>query len=135
MRSTRARSPTSSRAGSTRRRNGRAARWSMRELARELLASEDAWVVGGAVRDELLGRPVVDLDIACAEPERTARAYWKRSGGGVFPLSVTHGGWRVALDDGRTVDFTPLQGGSIEADLATRDFRINAIAEPLAGGD
>jgi tRNA nucleotidyltransferase/poly(A) polymerase len=107
----------------------------MRELAREILGGEEAWVVGGAVRDELLGRPVVDLDVACREPERAARAYARRSGSAVFPLSVQHGGWRVALDDGRTVDFVPLQGGSIEADLGTRDFAINAIAVPLAGGE
>jgi tRNA nucleotidyltransferase/poly(A) polymerase len=107
----------------------------MRELAREILSGEDAWVVGGAVRDELLGRPVLDLDIACSRPERAARAYAARGGGAVFPLSVQHGGWRVAVDDGRTVDFVPLQGGSIEADLGTRDFAINAIALPLAGGD
>jgi tRNA nucleotidyltransferase/poly(A) polymerase len=107
----------------------------MRELAQEILSGEEAWVVGGAVRDELLGRPVVDLDVACAEPERAARAYARRDGRGVFPLSIQHGGWRVALDDGRTVDFVPLQGDSIEADLGTRDFAINAIAVPLAGGD
>jgi tRNA nucleotidyltransferase/poly(A) polymerase len=107
----------------------------MAELAEELLRGEDAWVVGGAVRDELLGRPVLDLDIACREPERAARAYGARSGGAVFPLSVHHGGWRVALDEGRTVDFLPLQGSSIEADLGTRDFAINAIAVPLAGGE
>jgi hypothetical protein len=40
----------------------------------------------------------------------------------------------VALSEGRTVDFTPLHG-SIEDDLATRDFTINAIARPLAGGE
>jgi hypothetical protein len=107
----------------------------MRELAREVLAGEEAWVVGGAVRDELLGRPVVDLDVACRDPERAARAFARRSGGAVFPLSVHHGGWRVALGEGRTVDFTPLHGGSIEADLATRDFTVNAIAVPLAGGE
>ena len=107
----------------------------MRELARELLAGEEAWVVGGAVRDELLGRPLIDLDVVCHAPERTARAYGRSSGGAVFPLSTEHGGWRVALEDGRTVDFVPLQGGSIEADLGTRDFSINAIAVPLAGGD
>jgi tRNA nucleotidyltransferase/poly(A) polymerase len=107
----------------------------MAELAEEILRGEDAWVVGGAVRDELLGRPVLDLDIACEDPERAARAYGVRSGGAVFPLSVHHGGWRVALDDGRTVDFLPIQGGSIEADLGTRDFAINAIAVPLAGGE
>ena len=106
----------------------------MLETAAELLAGEVAWVVGGTVRDELLGRPVVDIDIACREPEEAARAYAHEAGGAPFPLSVTHGGWRVALDGGRTVDFTPLRG-SIEDDLATRDFTINAIARPLAGGE
>jgi hypothetical protein len=106
-----------------------------RALAEEVLAGQEAWIVGGAVRDELLRRPVVDLDIACREPERAARAFARRSGGAVFPLSVHHGGWRVALEGGRTVDFTPLHGDSIESDLATRDFTINAIAVPLAGGD
>jgi len=102
--------------------------------AAEILAGEDAYVVGGTVRDELLGRPVVDVDIACAEPEQAARAFAGGAGGAPFPLSATHGGWRVTLDGVRTVDFTPLHG-SIEDDLATRDFTINAIARPLAGGD
>jgi len=106
----------------------------MIEPARELLAGETAYVVGGAVRDELLGRPIVDLDIACSEPEQAARAYAGRVHGAPFPLSERHGAWRVALDDGRTVDFTPLRGG-IEDDLATRDFTINAIARPLEGGE
>jgi hypothetical protein len=105
----------------------------MRELAQELLAGEDAWVVGGAVRDELLGREVRDLDIAYRDPRAAAVAYARRSGGSPFPLSERHGAWRVALDEGRTVDFTPLRD-SIEDDLATRDFTMNAIAVPLAGG-
>ena len=106
----------------------------MRELVDELLGGEEAWVVGGAVRDELLGRPLVDLDVACREPERAAREYARRSGGAPFPLSERHGAWRVALEEGRTVDFTPLPGG-IEGDLATRDFTINAIAVPVGGGE
>jgi hypothetical protein len=106
----------------------------MRELAAEVLAGEDAWVVGGAVRDELLGRPLVDLDVACREPEAAARRYARRSGGAPFPLSERWGAWRVALDGGRTIDFTPLRNG-IEADLATRDFAVNAIAVPLGGGE
>src|SRR5438132_812570 len=106
----------------------------MLEKAREVLAGEEAWIVGGAVRDELLGRELVDLDIAVREPKRAARVYAKRSGGAPFPLSERHGAWRVALEDGRTVDFTPLPG-LVEADLATRDFTINAIARPLAGGE
>jgi hypothetical protein len=106
----------------------------MLDAAREVLAGEEAWVVGGAVRDELLGRELVDLDIAVREPRRAARAYAARSGGAPFPLSERHGAWRVALDDGRTVDFTPLPS-SIEEDLATRDFTINAIARPLGDGE
>jgi len=106
----------------------------MLETAVELLAGETAYVVGGTVRDELLGRAILDVDIACREPEQAARAYAQATDGAPFPLSVTHGGWRVALRGGLTVDFTPLQG-SIEEDLATRDFTINAIARPLAGGD
>ena len=105
----------------------------MRDLAAEVLAGEDAWVVGGAVRDELLGRPLVDLDVACRDPERAARAYAGRTAArGVFPLSERWGAWRVALEDGRTADFTALRDG-IETDLATRDFTINAMAVPLAG--
>jgi tRNA nucleotidyltransferase/poly(A) polymerase len=104
------------------------------ELAQEVLAGQEAWVVGGAVRDELLGRELVDLDIAVREPREAARAFAKRSGGAPFALSEEHGAWRVALDDGRTVDFTPLPG-RIEDDLATRDFTLNAIARPLAGGE
>jgi tRNA nucleotidyltransferase/poly(A) polymerase len=106
----------------------------MLETARQALAGQEAWVVGGAIRDELLGRPLVDLDIAVREPKRAALAYAKRSGGAPFPLSERHGAWRVALEGGRTVDFTPLPG-SVEDDLATRDFTINAIARPLAGGE
>jgi hypothetical protein len=106
----------------------------MRELAREILIGQEAWVVGGAIRDELLGRELVDLDVATRDPRAAARAYAKRAGGAPFPLSERHGAWRVALEEGRTVDFTPLEG-SIEDDLATRDFTINAIAVPLAGGE
>jgi tRNA nucleotidyltransferase/poly(A) polymerase len=100
---------------------------------RDLLGDGEAWLVGGAVRDELLGRPVVDVDVACRAPREAAEAFSIRRGGKVFPLSERHGAWRLAYRDGRTVDFTPLPDG-IEQDLATRDFTINAIARPLAGG-
>jgi tRNA nucleotidyltransferase/poly(A) polymerase len=83
------------------------------------------------VRDELLGRDVVDVDVACGDPELAARLYGRLVGGAVFPLSDTHGAWRVAVRSGRTVDFTPLQGETIEDDLRTRDFTANAIARPV----
>jgi hypothetical protein len=106
----------------------------MDELVREVLAGEDAWFVGGAVRDELIGRPVVDVDVVLRDPAAAARAYAKRSGGFPFALSVQHSSWRVVLDGGRTVDFTPVHG-TIDSDLARRDFTVNAIALPVAGGD
>ena len=100
----------------------------------EALAGAEGWLVGGALRDEQLGRPVVDIDVACREPERAARAFARARGGAPFPLSERHGAWRIALEDGRTVDFTPLPGG-IEEDLAGRDFTLNAMARPLEGGE
>jgi hypothetical protein len=101
---------------------------------RTAVAGVEAYVVGGAVRDELLGRQVVDVDVATPDPEVAARIYTGLSKGAVFPLSEKHGAWRVAFKDGTTVDFTPL-AGTIEDDLATRDFTINAIAQPVVGGD
>jgi len=109
----------------------------MREVdaaVRAAVAREEAYVVGGAVRDELLGRPVVDVDVACPDPLGAARTYADATGSALFRLSERHGAWRVAHPDGRTVDFTPLPEG-LEADLATRDFTVNAIAVPVEGGD
>jgi hypothetical protein len=103
------------------------------EAVREAVGGGEAYIVGGAVRDELLGRPVIDVDVACRQPEAAARAYRKLRGGTVFLLSERHGAWRVALRDGRTVDFTALRDG-IEQDLAGRDFTVNAIAVPVGGG-
>jgi hypothetical protein len=86
------------------------------------------------VRDLLLGRPVVDLDVACRNPRDAARRFARAVGGAVFPLSERHGAWRVAAGGAETVDFTPVPHG-IEADLATRDFSFNAIAIPVEGGE
>jgi hypothetical protein len=107
----------------------------MDERVREILAGEGAWIVGGAVRDALLGRPVVDLDVACRDPQGAARRFARRFGGATFPLSEQHGAWRVAAAGAEeTVDFTPLPDG-IERDLATRDFTFNAVAVPVDGGE
>jgi len=99
------------------------------------LAGERAWLVGGSVRDELLGRTVTDVDLAVAgDPERAARAVAEEVRGPVFRLSEAFGAWRV-IDrrGGRVFDFARLQGDSIEADLGERDFTINAMARPLGG--
>ncbi len=106
----------------------------MDERVQELFAGEEAWVVGGAVRDELLLRPVLDVDVACSEPREAANRFASRFGGSVFPLSERHGAWRVVVDGAdETVDFTPLRDG-IDADLATRDFTFNAIAVDVRTG-
>jgi tRNA nucleotidyltransferase/poly(A) polymerase len=106
----------------------------MHELVQDVLAGQEAWFVGGAVRDELLGRPILDVDVVCRDPAAAARAYAKRSEGFPFALSEQHSSWRVVLDGARTVDFTPVHG-SIESDLARRDFTVNAIAIPVDGGE
>ncbi len=105
--------------------------------ARDALAGSDAWIVGGTVRDALLDRAVVDLDLAVdGDPEAAARSIARAVDGPAFRLSEQFGAWRVhARDDGFTFDVSPLQGDTIEADLAKRDFSVNAIALPLAGGD
>jgi tRNA nucleotidyltransferase/poly(A) polymerase len=105
------------------------------DMIAEVFAEEEAWVVGGAIRDDLLGRSVLDVDVACLEPERAARALATRTGLAIFPLNQAFGAWRVLLGDSRTVDFAPLAGGTIEADLGGRDFTVNAIALPVSGGD
>ena len=62
------------------------------DVIAEVFAGEDAWVVGGAVRDDLLGRrPALDVDIACREPERAARALLARAGDAVYiPGNLVH---------------------------------------------
>src|SRR5262245_24332102 len=105
------------------------------DMLAELFADEEAWVVGGAVRDDLLGRTALDVDVACRDPERAARALVARDGDAVFPLNEEFGAWRVVLDRSTTVDFSPLRGDSIDEDLAARDFTANAIAQPVRGGD
>ena len=107
------------------------------EEVRSALGGERAWLVGGTVRDALLERPVVDVDVAVdADPEATARALGVVLGGPVFALSEAFGAWR-ALARGREYfcDVSRLQGDTIEADLARRDFSVNAMAVPVAGGE
>jgi poly(A) polymerase len=107
------------------------------EVLREALGGERAWLVGGALRDRLLGRPTPDLDVVVDGDVRgAARRLGRGLGGASFELSDQFGAWRiVARDRGWQVDLTPLQGGSLEADLGARDLTVNAMAEPLSGGE
>jgi poly(A) polymerase len=104
---------------------------------RDALAGTEGWIVGGTVRDAVLERPIRDVDVAIAgAPEPAARIVAKAIGGPVFPLSEAFGAWRV-IERARSFvcDLSPLQGQTIEEDLARRDFTVNAMALPLAGGE
>ena len=92
-----------------------------------------AWLVGGSVRDLLLGRPVVDIDLVVdGDPRAVARELARRCGGSPFPLSERHGAWRVVAG-ADTIDVAASRGG-IDEDLAMRDFTVNAIAMGLDDG-
>jgi len=104
--------------------------------ARSVLgAGEAGWLVGGCLRDELLGLPVRDVDIVvdgAAEP--FSRSLADRLGGSVFASSDDFGTWRVIVR-GLHVDVAPLRGDGLEADLRARDFTVDSLARPLEGGE
>jgi putative nucleotidyltransferase with HDIG domain len=108
------------------------------EAARRALGdAEEAWLVGGAVRDRLLGRDTDDVDLAVpGDPKEHARRIARDTGGAAFRLSGAFGAWRVVGPGSAWhVDLVTLRDGGIEEDLAHRDFTINAMAEPLRGGE
>ena len=117
------------------------------------------WLVGGSVRDLLLGRPCDDLDfVAESEPRRLARLLESRLGGisgpltpfGTFrwfPNEKTAG--RLSLASGRLPEHIDFAGAraetyaaqaalpqvfssNLQQDLLRRDFSINALAIPVA---
>ncbi|MCL5985351.1 MAG: HD domain-containing protein [Actinobacteria bacterium] len=102
----------------------------------ELLGSEfgEAYIVGGFIRDALLGVKSNDLDIAVkGDVEKAARLFAMKVGARPFYLDFDRQNLRVAWTGNsvlKTVDFSRLRG-DIEDDLALRDFTINSIACPL----
>lgn len=103
------------------------------------------WIVGGCVRDLLRGKPAKDWDVATdARPEDVVRFFRK-----VIPTGIQHGTVTV-LVKGTPYEVTTLRGegaysdgrrpdrvefvDDITADLARRDFTVNAIAiDPVDG--
>jgi tRNA nucleotidyltransferase (CCA-adding enzyme) len=108
------------------------------------LLPDSAHLVGGSVRDALLGRQAEYLDLDFVLPEKaieTARTIAQHYGAGFVVLDAEHQIARVVFENA-TVDFAQQVGSSLEADLYRRDFTINAIAyhphsesllDPLAG--
>ena len=107
------------------------------DVLRATLAGTPAWIVGGAVRDRLLGRATDDVDVALAGDVReVAKSFARSARAAVFPLSESFGAWRVVgRDQAWHVDLLPLKDGDLAADLGARDLTVNAMAEPLGGGD
>ncbi len=96
-----------------------------------------AWLVGGTIRDRLLGRLVADIDVVVAPPLTPAQLTSRVAaelGLPHFVLSDRFDTHRLVWSGGH-LDVTALRGESILADLALRDFTVNAMGEPLEGGD
>ena len=113
---------------------------SLREKLVELFPAlaklpQDSYVVGGAVRDLLIGKTPADVDVACHDPLACARLLGRKT------IRLGKGehleAWRVIdpFEGGPHVyDFAAILDGVIEADLARRDFTVNAMAVDLASG-
>jgi tRNA nucleotidyltransferase (CCA-adding enzyme) len=107
-----------------------------------LAGREDVWVVGGAVRDALLGRTPRDLDLV-VEGDALALA---RELGEVVEVHERFGtaearveGLAVGVAGARTETYAApgalpdVQPGTLEEDLARRDFTVNAVAVGMDG--
>lgn len=101
---------------------------------RPLLASsvEPVYLVGGAVRDALLGMPGRhDLDFAtCGDAVQLGRLVADALGGAFYILDSDRGTARVILEKA-VLDFARFRAETLLADLRARDFTINSIALPV----
>ena len=112
------------------------------DRVREAASGTATYLVGGAVRDLLLGRDRTDLDIAV---EGDAAAVGRRLGGEVrtherFATATVHtAGLELDLATSRSESYPEpgalpeIQPATLSEDLARRDFTLNAMAVPLAG--
>ena len=102
------------------------------ELIRLLPAGQPCYLVGGALRDWLLGRCAADFDFTTPDdPTPLAKRWADATGGRWFMLDDERSYSRVVLRSAAgvlTYDFTPFRGSDLLADLALRDFTINALA-------
>ncbi|HEU4887394.1 MAG TPA: hypothetical protein VFV49_05865, partial [Thermoanaerobaculia bacterium] len=95
-------------------------------------AGDSCYVVGGAIRDLLSGRNPADADVACVDPLASARLIRDR----VIRLGdAEHLNAYRLVESGHVYDFAELLDHDIDADLARRDFTINAMAVHLGSGE
>lgn len=96
------------------------------------------YLVGGAVRDILLGREVADWDLAGPGATELARLWAEQASLRVVPLHEDLPTVRVIVRPGESngfLDFADLRAATIADDLRARDFSINAIAWDVRGAD
>jgi poly(A) polymerase len=95
------------------------------------------YLVGGAVRDAFLGRPIHDLDFALEKDAiKLARLVANSLKADFYPLDIERDTGRVigTTEAGTRImmDFAAFRGPNLEVDLQGRDFTVNAIAYNLA---
>ncbi len=91
---------------------------------------QPAYMVGGAVRDAVLGRSREYLDLDFVIPSnavKVARAIARRYQAGFVLLDAERKIARVVFPNA-TADFAQQEGDSLTTDLHRRDFTVNAIA-------
>ena len=106
------------------------------DKVRDALPDVELYLVGGAVRDAMLGRLSLDLDFAApSDGIALARRVANALGADIFPLDNERDTGRVivTLPDGtrEKLDFATYRGADLEADLRNRDFTVNAMAVDL----
>lgn len=108
----------------------------LNEFKRFIEGVTPCYLVGGAVRDFLLGQSLSDFDFATPEdPTPYARAWAKELQAHWFWLDETRRQSRVLLTQDHeqiTFDFAPFRAETLEQDLRERDFTLNALAVELS---
>ncbi len=94
---------------------------------------DDLYLIGGTIRDHLLGKEFSDFDFTAKNVQNLANRFASETQSPCIPLDATPGRetLRVVVKKQFHFDFTDLRGNSIEEDLAQRDFSINAMAMRL----